>query len=267
MLPAIRLTAVLAFAATAAAYEVGGPVNDLRFHGGIQMAPKVKEKSTSYQYTNPANNISYLSPVPTGQVDLEWQETRRSNFFVGVDYVKGWANGRRGAHGLAWGVGLHWAEMNMAPDSYTATSAYGTTTYKTVRQPKGLDFRELGASFQLQYASRPRDIEYGEMHWELGGFARGGPLKGTTESTLTKGSAATGYYQEQIRVSDWGWWGEFGPQAGIYLVDKGWLVGLTAEWALGGGKVVFDNIPNGDTNEITLTRNGVGGSLVVGGRF
>lgn len=259
---AIRLTAALACAAGAAAYEIGGPISDVRLHGGIQMAPKVKEISISHQQTLP-NGVAVAGTRATNATEMDWGETRRANFFLGADYVRGSSSGRRGAAGLLWGAGLHYATMNMAPDSYTVNGV----NYATKRQPKGLDFHEFGGAVQLAYATRPRETDFGEYHLEFGGFGRGGPMKGTVESELYKGTAATGYYTETIRVNDWGWWWAAGPQVGFYLVDKGWMVGVNAEWAIGSGRINFDALPNGDTSEVTLTRNGVGGSLIIGGRF
>jgi hypothetical protein len=182
---------------------------------------------------------------------------------LGADYVRGASSGRRGSAGLLWGVGLHYATMNMAPDSYVVNGV-GTPT---ARQPKGLNFTEYGAAVQLAYATRPHETDLGEYHFEVGGFGRGGPMKGQTESQLYKMTTAGTPYSETIRVQDWGWWWAGGPQAGVYLVDKGWMIGLNAEWAIGRGRIDFDAIPNGDTSEVTLTRNGIGGSLIVGGRF
>lgn len=264
MLPAIRLTAVLAFAATAAAYEVGGPVNDLRFRGGIQMAPTVKEKVTSFQRTVTApdgKTYAVLGPQ-TGSVSYDWADTRQTNFTLGVDYVRGHSNGRRGAAGFLWGVGLHYADMNLAPDGYSIKGY----TITTVRQDVGLSFKEFGPSVLAGYATRPRETDYGEYHLEISGFIRGGPMKGQTESQLWHTGAA-GNYPESIRVNGWGWWYAAGPQIGAFVVDKGWMLGLTAEWAVGKGGITFDSMPNGDTSEVSLLRNGLGAALQVGGRF
>jgi hypothetical protein len=260
--PAIRLTAVLAFAAAAAAYELGGPVNDLRLGGGIQMAPKVTERIVSHQAINPATGTAVTVGQATGHADFDWNDTKAYNFYFDASYVRGWSSGRRGAPGLAWGGGLHFARMNLAPGSYTS----GGITYATTRQRTGLNFSEYGLAGQLSWATRPRETGFGEYHMEFGGFLRGGPLQGQTETTLYKTTAA-GTYTETVRASDWGWWGAAGPQVGAYVVDKAWLVGITAEWAVGTGRVDFDDLPNGDASKITLTRNGLGGSLVVGGRF
>lgn len=264
MLPAIRLTAVLAFAATAAAYEVGGPVNDLRLHGGVQMAPRVKEETSSYQHTittASGSQFSVLGPQ-TGSLTYDWANTRQTNFTLGVDYVRGWNNGRRGAAGFFWGAGLHFSDMNLAPDGY-AIHGY---TINTVRQDVGLSFKEFGPSVMAGYATRPRETGFGEFHLEFGGFLRGGPMRGQTESQIWH-SGPAGSYPESIRVDGWGWWYATGPQAGIYVVDKAWLVGLVAEWAIGQGVVNFESMPNGDTSVVTLFRNGLGASLQLGGRF
>ncbi len=225
--------------AAAQAVETGSPIDDLRLSVGVVLAPKVNEL------------VSNASGATT---DIAWDDAKRYNLRYSAEYVRGARQRGIGKGGMLWSAGLSYADLDLTPGVYQSGGSERVNT----RPDLELHSKQYWAMGSLGYAARPRYTEFGDWHWEVAGVGRGGPTMNQTQGYDVFGNA--------VRKDDWGYGWELGARAGLVYADAGWIIGLSGEWAYGQTRSTF-TMPNLDTSDLTITRNGPAVDLAVGWRF
>lgn len=221
------------------AVAIGGPVDDLRLTVEVMNAPRVKEKVVA-----PNEN----------RVVYDWIGIRSIQTRFDIDYVSGRRKGDIGDSGWIWSLGLGYADWNLTPDWYRTNA--GETANS--RQDIDLHGIQIGVNAGIGWASRPRNIEIGDWHWELRPVLRGGVLRAETLGHDLIGNPALS--------GSWGVFWEAGLRGGVVLADAGWLLGVSLGWDYGRAEVSTD-LPNGDTSHLSIIRNGPAVELSAGWRF
>jgi len=227
----VRILPLLLPVLACSAYEIGGPIIDLRLQVGVVSTPDILEETSL-----PGN----------ASTSFDWDGAKKWAPAFEVLWMEGASINQRGNRGFIWGAGVHVLSTNQIPDDYTATI-------------DNLLYRQVGLVGAAGYATRPKDSEFGEWHFEALGMVRGGGLQAETA-----GADGTGGLKVE---GGYGYWWEVAPQVGAYLADDGWLLGFAAEWRWGQGAVSIDGFADNSTHDLTYRTSGPGAWLVLGWRM